>query len=127
VSHQNDGEPAASAPAPRNETCKLYGSRSGRPCQAPGKKSRGNGQPPAPWQRTSRRRRCPICCGAGCLVAGPPDAPTAAICCRVSSPEPIGDRGHLHELTRGPTWPKWRRNLKRLAGPGPAAVTEGSR
>jgi hypothetical protein len=51
------------------------------------------------WNRVSRRHPCPICDHADwCLVAGPADAPDAAICARVESQSRCGEAGWLHRL-----------------------------
>ncbi|MEI8371869.1 MAG: hypothetical protein WCJ35_03435 [Planctomycetota bacterium] len=66
---------------------------------------------PAPWTHV---RRCPCCHKSGCLVSSLTD-PSAVICRRVVSPEPVGDLGWLHELISGPAWSPWRTSLPRLA------------
>ena len=78
-------------------------------------------QPPAPWQRTTARRPCPVCHRAGCLFTGPQDDPTAVVCANVESAEPIGSRGFLHVLRNGPAWAPWRRSLRRIALQGGTA------
>jgi hypothetical protein len=47
------------------------------------------------------------------MLAGPPEAPTAAICARIESPRRAGQGGWLHVLRHddGPTWPRWRRTI----------------
>jgi len=71
-----------------------------------------------PWQRVSRRRPCPVCRKPDwCMVAGPTDAPTAAICARVESPKRAGAGGWLHALRDdGPTWAPWRRTIPAAVG-----------
>jgi len=66
----------------------------------------------SPWTLTVGHP-CPVCHRAGCLVSSLTN-PSAAICSRTVSPEPIGDLGWLHELRQGPAWPKWRTSLPRL-------------
>ena len=51
------------------------------------------------WLRVSRSRPCPICGKPDwCLIVGPTDDPTAAICARVESGNRRGDAGWLHRL-----------------------------
>ncbi len=69
--------------------------------------------PPKPWTRTTTRRPCPVCRGSGCLASSATD-PASIVCARVSSAEPIGNRGWLHELRPAPTWTAWRMSLERL-------------
>jgi hypothetical protein len=71
-------------------------------------------QPPAPWTWSTGSRPCPCCQRAGCLVSAPTD-PAAVVCRTVTSAEPIGTAGYLHELRQGPTWAPWRRSLPRIA------------
>jgi len=67
------------------------------------------------WQRVSKRRPCPVCGKPDwCLVAGPMDAPAAAICARVESRKRCGEGGWLHVLRDdGPVWTPWRRTIGR--------------
>jgi hypothetical protein len=67
------------------------------------------------WTRVSRAHPCPVCGKPDwCIVAGPPDAPEAAICARAKSPMRIGEAGWLHKLRPSTTaWPRWRSTIRR--------------
>ena len=70
---------------------------------------------PETWQRVTRRQQCPVCDKSDwCLFAGDPRNPAAAICARVESKKRCGEAGWLHVLRDdGPTWPPWRRTIRR--------------
>ena len=82
------------------------------------------------WKRVSRARPCPICSKSDwCLLTGPDDSPSAAICARVESAKRVGDQGAgwLHVLRNdGPTWPEWKRTVhiaaKQLQPEAPAST-----
>ncbi len=81
-----------------------------------GSVSRKSARLPRPWQRSTKRRPCAVCNGIGCIIAGKPSSPAAAVCSKVESGRPVGTIGHLHVLrTDGPTWAPWRASLPRLA------------
>src|SRR4051794_11138537 len=53
------------------------------------------------WTRVSRANPCPVCERPDwCLISGPPDSPTVAICARVESRKRVGENGAgwLHGL-----------------------------
>jgi hypothetical protein len=82
------------------------------------------------WKRVSRARPCPICSKSDwCLLTGPDDSPSAAICARVESDKRVGDQGAgwLHVLRNdGPTWPEWKRTVHiaaRRVGPATPGET----
>jgi hypothetical protein len=78
--------------------------------------SRKLGGIPNPWQRSTKRRPCAVCGGAGCLRAGPDRSPVAVVCTVVESVRPVGMVGYLHVLSdTGPTWAPWRCSLPKLA------------
>ncbi len=45
----------------------------------------------------------------------PANDPAAVVCTRTGSAVAVGVIGWLHELRSGPTWPKWRLSLPKLA------------
>jgi hypothetical protein len=70
---------------------------------------------PRPWQRSTKRRPCAVCHGAGCLYTGPCKSPIAVVCAKVESNRQIGTSGYLHVLRNdGPLWAPWRTSLGRL-------------
>jgi hypothetical protein len=71
---------------------------------------------PKPWQRSTKRRPCAVCHGAGCLYTGPHNAPVAVVCAQVENGRRIGKVGFLHVISdNGGAWSAWRCSLPKLA------------
>jgi len=67
-----------------------------------------------PWQRVSKAQPCPVCDKPDwCLLAGPEDSPTAAICARIESDQRAGEAGWLHQLRDDDAWEPRRRRYVR--------------
>lgn len=70
------------------------------------------------FRRVTKAHPCPICGRPDwCLVAGPSDTPTAALCARVESVKRCGQAGWLHRLRDDDAWRPSRQRVRTVTPP----------